>query len=485
MHTPYFPAFRPRLAALGQRSLRRLRRHSLAQFGTLLETCLPACLLAMEEEGLNSRERIYTLYLTFQCFLWQMLKPRTACREVVRQVQAYSRLQGWNPVQPGTSAYCQARTRLPRERLEKALTHMAHHADQRAGEGGKLGGRPVKVADGSSVLLADTPQNQERYPQSPYQKPGCGFPVMKLLALFSLCSGAILAVVLDNYHHHDLRLFRRLWEGLKSGDIVLGDRLFGDYGTLADLPCQGVDVVARLNAKRKVDFRKAKRLGRHDGLVVWTKPKVCPPYLSAAQWAKTAATLTVRLLRFQVASKGYRTRAITLVTTLLDPKLYPAEELAALYARRWRLELCFRDLKTMLGMEQLRCQTPEMAEKEALAYLVAHNLIRCVIAQAIARYQVELERVSFKGTVDALRQYSAVMAQARSRKKRQELWEDLLSNLVRDLVPWRPGRREPRAVKHRPKPFPLLTCPRHRFKDRIPFDKWKRRHQTLKNRSLK
>jgi hypothetical protein len=126
-----------------------------------------------------------------------------------------------------------------------------------------------------------------------------------------------------------------------------------------------------------------------------------------------------------------------------------------------------------------------MAEKEALAYLVAHNLIRCVIAQAIARYQVELERVSFKGTVDALRQYSAVMAQARSRKKRQELWEDLLSNLVRDLVPWRPGRREPRAVKHRPKPFPLLTCPRHRFKDRIPFDKWKRRHQTLKNRSLK
>ena len=128
-------------------------------------------------------------------------------------------------------------------------------------------------------------------------------------------------------------------------------------------------------------------VGQIQEQVVWTKPKVCPPYLSAAQWAKTAATLTVRLLRFQVASKGYRTRAITLVTTLLDPKLYPAEELAALYARRWRLELCFRDLKTMLGMEQLRCQTPEMAEKEALAYLVAHNLIRCVIASALPAKQ--------------------------------------------------------------------------------------------------
>ena len=155
-----------------------------------------------------------------------------------------------------------------------------------------------------------------------------------------------------------------------------------------------------------------------------------------------------------------------------------------LYARRWRLELCFRDLKTQMGMEQLRCQTPAMAEKEALAYLVAHNLIRCVMAEAIASYQVELERLSFKGTVDSLRQFTNTMVQARNRKKQRQLWEDLIWNVARDLAPLRPGRRELRAVKHRPKPYPLLTRPRHLFKDRISYSKWLLRKKQSKNRCV-
>lgn len=175
---------------------------------------------------------------------------------------------------------------------------------------------------------------------------------------------------------------------------------------------------------------------------------------------------------------------MTLVTTLLDPKLYPLEELAILYARRWRMELCFRDLKTQMGMEQLRCQTPDMTEKEALAYLVAHNLIRCVMAQAIASYEVELERLSFKGTVDSLRQFTNTMAQARNRKKQRQLWGDLIWNVARDLVPLRPGRREPRGVKHRPKSYPLLTRPRRLFKDRICYSKWLLLKKQSKNRRL-
>ena len=151
------------------------------------------------------------------------------------------------------------------------------------------------------------------------------------------------------------------------------------------------------------------------------------------------------------------------MTTLLDPKLYPAQQLVALYVRRWRLELCLRDLKTTMGMEALRCKSPDMVERELLAYLVAHNLIRCVIAEAIGRYQVDLERVSFKGSVDALRQYSEAIGKARNQKMRRQLWEDLLLNLARDLVPYRPNRLEPRAVKRRPKPYPLLNQPRRRF----------------------
>jgi hypothetical protein len=349
--------------------------------------------------------------------------------------------------------------------LEQALWATAQAADGRVGDSGALQGRPVKVADGSSTQLPDTPKNQKRYPQSRAQKPGCGFPVLKFVVLFSLTSGAVLNVVWGGLRHHDLRLFRQLWQHLKRGDIFLGDRAWGEYTTLAQLPRQGVDVVARLHAGRKVDFRKAQRLGKGDGRFVWAKGAQQSKILTAQQWRQLPARITVRVIRFTATIRGFHSRRVTLVTTLLDPKLYPAAEIIALYARRWRLELCLRDLKTTMGMEPLRCKTPDMAEKELLAYLVAHNLIRCVMAEAVARYEVDLERVSFKGTVDAVRQYSAAMAQARTRKLRGQLWEDLLWNLACDLVRRRPDRSEPRAVKRRPKPYPLLNQPRRCFRE--------------------
>jgi hypothetical protein len=282
--------------------------------------------------------------------------------------------------------------------------------------------------------------------------------------LFSLCSGAVLNVMFGSLHDHDLRLLHGLWEALKQGDIILGDRAFGEFTTLAGLPnLLGVDVLARLHQCRKTDFRKASRLAKRDGLFVWSKGCQPSQVLSATEWALLPTHITVRIIRFTATIRGHRSRRITLVTSLLDPKLYPAQQLIALYARRWRLELGLRDLKTTMGMEQLRCQTPEMAEKELLAYLVAHNLVRCLIAETVAISQVEIERVSFKGSLDALRQYSSAIDQARSQKMRAQLWDDLLFNLARDLVPDRPNREEPRAVKRRPKPFPLLNRPRRSF----------------------
>jgi hypothetical protein len=463
MHTPYFPTWRSRLAARGRRTAQTVRQATLAQLQEHLRDFLPAPLLSAEDEGPNSRARVFSLRLTFECFVWQLLKPKTSCREVVRQVQALFRLHGKGPVDEGDSAYVQARLRLPRERLEQALSATAQAADHRAGTGGHLQGRPVKVVDGSTTQLPATAQNQARYPQPTSQKPGCGFPVLKFVVLFSLASGALLNVLLGSLHHHDLRWLRGLWDQLKQGDILLGDRAYGEYTTLAGLPQQGVDVVARLHHRRKVDFRKARRLGKNDGLFVWPKGCQQSEILSASEWALLPAQITVRLLRFTATIRGFRSRRVTLVTTLLDPKLFPARDLVGLYARRWRLELCLRDLKTTLGMEVLRCKTPDMAEKELLAYLVAHNLIRCVMAAAVARDPVDLERVSFKGSVDALRQYSAAIAQARSRKMRRQLWEDLLLNLIRDLVRDRPNRTEPRTLKRRPKPYPLLNQPRRRF----------------------
>jgi hypothetical protein len=443
---PCFPAFRSRLAARGRRTAQTVRQTTLAQLQQHLRDFLPAPLLSAEEEGPNSREHVFSLRLTCECFLWQMLQPKTSCREVVRQVQALCRQQGLNPVEEGDSAYVQARHRAGGPQPDRPGRH-----------------RPVIAVDGSSAQLADTPENQQRHPQPSTQKAGCGFPVLKLAVRFCLNSGAVLHAVWGSLHNHDLRLFRQLWDQLKAGDILLGDRAYGEYTTLAVLPARGVDVVARLHQKRKVDFRQARRLAKNDGLFVRPKGYQPSPILLADEWALLPGQITVRLVRFTATIRGCRARRVTLATTLLDPVACPAHELAALYARRWRLELCRRNLKTTLGREQLRCKSPAMAEKELLAYLVAHNLIRCVLAEAASQYAADMERISFKGTVDTLRQYSAALAQARHRKMRRQLWDDLLLNLVRDWVPLRPNRQEPRAVKRRPKPFPLLNQPRRKF----------------------
>jgi len=465
MNTPYFPAFRPQLAPARRAATQQIRRATLHELEHFLQSIFPPHLLAQEEEGLNSRDRIFTICLTLQCFLWQALNPKAACREVVRQVQALFKLLGRGQVDENDSAYCQARQRLPKERLEQLLAVSAAKADQLAGHGGQINGRNVKVVDGSSAQAADTPASQKRYPQSAEQKPGCGFPVLKFLLLFSLNSGAVLNAVMGSLHNHDLRLLRRVRQELQEGDILLGDRVYGEYTSLATFPQQGVDVVARLHQKRRVDFRRAQRLARNDGLFVFRKGWMQSTLMNRAQWRRLPEQITVRIIRFSASIRGFRRRRITLVTTLLDPKLYPAEQLISLYARRWRLELCLRDLKTTLGMEQLRCKSPDMVEKELLIYLLAHNLIRCLMAEAISQYQGELERVSFKGSLDSLRQFSAAIATARSHKMREELWSDLLLNLVRDQLPHRPNRQEPRALKRRPKNFGWLTKPRHIFKE--------------------
>jgi hypothetical protein len=428
-----------------------------------LQGIFPVHLLSQEDEGLNSRQRIFSLVLTFECFLWQILKPKTACREVVRQVQALFRLRNLGSVEGDTSAYCQARQRLPKERLERILAATAATAEQRAGKGGQLAGRSVKVVDGSSAQLPDTPENQKRYPKPAQQKSGCGFPVLKFLLLFSLSSGSVLTAITASLSNHELRLLRQLQDEFRAGDILLGDRSFGEYTTLATWPQRGVDIVARVHATRKVDFRKGRRLGKNDALFVWTKNPQPSRLYSPEQWAALPAEITVRIIRVQARIRGRSGRRVTIVTSLLDSQLYPAEQIAALYARRWRLEMCLRDLKTTMGMDQLRCLSPDMAEKELLMYFIGHNLIRCIMTEAVSRLEAQLERLSFKGTVDALRQYGPAMAQARSRNMRDRLWQDLLLNLARDLVPHRPGRYEPRAVKHRPKPFALLNKPRRQY----------------------
>lgn len=461
--TPDFPIWRHRFAALKSK-LAQLRALTLSQLEELLAGLIPVYLLSSTEQGANSRERIFSLRRTFWCFLWQVLTPGTACREVTRQVQALFTLRGAGKVDEDDSAFCQARQRLPEEQLESILQPTAAAADQRSGFTGCFG-RPVKVVDGTGCSLPDTPANQAKYPQSRSQQPGCGFPLMKLVVLMSLASGAVLAVAKGNKHHSELGLFRALCELLRPRDILMGDDGFSDYVTLASLPLRGVDGLFRLQDGRNKDFRRGEKLGRYDRLITWKKPLQRPATIQAKLWAKLPKEIQVRLIRFRVSIPGFRTGRIDLVTTLLDPRAYPAADLAALFRRRWRIELSIRDIKTTMGMEKLRCKSPEMVHKELLLYLIGYNLIRSLMAQAARRHGVDLERISFKGSVDTVRQYSGALAQARNRQQRRRLSDELLENLARDLLPDRPNRVEPRAIKRRPKPYPLLNKPRQVFKE--------------------
>lgn len=464
LFTPFFLPWRARLAA-ARRALPRTDEPQpmLQQLEALFTALLPRHWLSPAEQGDCSRQRDWPLRRTFWTFLAQILSPGSACRAAVRQAQAAARLERRPVPQADTSAYCQARLRLPLERLHELIGRVARTLEQRMPANARWCGRVVKVADGSTVTALDTPANQKAFPQSPDQKPGCGFPLVRLVVMFSLASGAWLGFDTGPYLQSELALAAGLWALLNPGEVLLADRNFSSYRGLASVVARQADAVCRWHASRTADLRRGQRRGPLDREVVWTRPKAMPPGLSVRQWLALPATLTVRLVRFGVEEKGFRTRTVTLVTTLLDAPTYPASALAALYRRRWQVELSLRQLKTALAMEHLAVRTPEMIARSLAMHLLAYQLIRGLMQEAALSWDVPLARISFQGAVDAAKHFGEALLRARTRRQRGQLLAELLHVLAADGVPERPGRREPRALKRRPKRFPRLNRARALF----------------------
>jgi hypothetical protein len=489
-HTPFFPALRRMLAPM--RSPSRRARDSaaaltLARIEDRLGPALEPGLLQKPAAKACSRERLYALGCLFWSWIWQILQAKASCRETVRQIQALRALKGRRTIKGGTAGYCRARARLPLPLLEKVFAGSARAAQKAApARRAALQGRRLRIADASTVRLPDTPPNRAAYPAPKHQGDGPGFPLLYLSALFCALSGALIAVATGNCHQGEWRLFLTLRAHLAPGDILCADRGYGNFVMAAWLQSLKADLIARVpTGARRVDFRSVRRRhGRGDALFVWRKPPRPSPLLGRDEWRALPAALTVRLLRHRVTRKGFRTKEITLVTTLLDPVLYPAHEVLAAYLLRWRLELCFDDLKTTLGMETLTCKSPPLAARELLCYLTAHNLLRWLMLQAAHRGEVPPERLSFKGTLDAFRQWSIAQVQIGGphKKRRQaQLWLHLLETLAADKVPHRPGRREPRAVKKRSK-YPPLQKPRRLQRD--PLSRNQRRVRATAKKKL-
>lgn len=468
--TPFFAGFHRILFGRQKSSAQQqiqsriaaLREGSLCQLAGVCEPWTPAKLLEPTAEGANSRRRSYPMSVTFWAFLSQIISPESACRETVRKVQAWHATRRLPVPSTSTGAYCQARSRLPLQSLHDIQSHTAREL-QRAVRSEQLWlGRHVKVVDGTGVSMPDTPENQEVWPQNSNQAEGCGFPNAKLVGCFCLSSGALLDLAEGNKHIHESRLFRKQYGLFNQGDVALTDRGFCSYSSIAELLAEGVDTVMRIHQARPTDFRKGKRLGAKDRLVTWDKPAYRPNGFSKTQWKALPESLTLRMLEIQIDVPGFRSESIVIVTTLSDPAAYPSEELAKLYLRRWSVELFFRDIKITLGMDVLRCRTPEMVRKEIALHAIAYNLVRGLMQKAAALYEVDLARLSFKGSVDTLRQWTDTFNASHSQPREQRrLFHQLLQIIAEDTVPYRPERAEPRVRKRRPKNYRLMTRPRH------------------------
>ncbi|MFQ5927331.1 MAG: IS4 family transposase [Terriglobia bacterium] len=414
------------------------------------------------------RKRIFGPAVTLWTFLSQVLSPDHSCREAVARLLAWRTAHGIEPCSADTSSYCQARQRLPLEAVKTLLRHSGHALQEQAEAAWLWKGRHVKVVDGTSVTMPDTQANQAAFPRRRNQAHGVGFPIARLVVIFSLACAAALELALGPMRGKktgENTLLRSMMHVLEEGDVLLGDRLFDAYRDIAALRERGVDILFRMNQSRRCDFRRGRWLGTLDHLVLWKKPNFNSARLDRATYDALPDQMEIREVRFQLYQNGFRPHQIVLVTTLLDPVAYPKEDLADLYRERWHAELDLNALKTTLEMEHLRCKTPEMIQKEVWTHFLAYNLMRETMAQAAREHGALPRRLSFKGAVQTVNSFVPCLALVP--EQRELLWRTLMAAIASHQVGERPNRVEPRKLKNRKARYTYMTKPRNQERKRL------------------
>lgn len=423
---------------------------------------------AIREEHVRFRDRLFNPAVTLWMFLSQVLDTAHCCRQAVARFLAWRLGQGLAPCSADTSAYCKARGRLPEAVIARLVRQTGQRTPDDMPTAWRWAGRTVKVVDGSTVSMPDTPANQQAFPQSRAQKAGVGFPLVRMVVLFSLAVGTALDAAFGPYRGKqtgESALFRQLHDRLEPGDILLADRYYCSFWELALVRQRGGDVVTRLHQKRKADFRRGQRLGDGDRLVSWAKPSR-PEWMTPEEYAQLPATLSIRQLRVQVTRPGYRTQVLIVATTLQDVAAFSKQDVALLYRVRWFAELDLRALKATLQMGILRGKSPDMVAKEIWAHLLAYNLIRGLMAKAAVEAGLLPWQLSFAGAVQTVVAF-APLAWFLEAEQWQAIAVEMRVALCEHRVCDRPGRVEPRRQKRRPQHYPLLTEPRDQARSRL------------------
>jgi len=473
--TPLLPGFhlttlrrKPRSASLKLLDQRQsIRDKSISQLGSCFGSFIPSSELENASNGSFSRRRLFSKENTFWGFFSQILDADGGCKEVVRRFQAFAASKGIKAPSSSTAGYCTARSKLEQASLDKVLRHTANELQQHETTNPWVD-RRVVVVDGTGLSTPDTHANQHEWPQPRSQKPGCGFPQLRLCACFCLQTGALLSHRIGNHKSHELPLLRQQWSTFKSGDVFLGDKGFCSYYDVSKLKDQGVDSVITLARRTPVERSNAiKVLGKDDLLIYWPKPKRSKASsYSEEELVALPEQLTLRQIKVTVRTPGFRVKTFYIVTTLTDVNRYPAEALAKLYYQRWEVELFFRDIKTTLGMDILRCKSPDMVQKEILMHLIVYNCIRQLMLRAANQKNLSPRKISVKGSIQALRQWLPLLNKTGLKPFEQKRLMALLYDAIAGATLCdRPGRSEPRCVKRRPKPFQLMTAPRQVMRD--------------------
>jgi DDE family transposase len=409
----------------------------------------------------QAERSIFTLPVVLWAFLSQVLSPDKSCRAAVMRILVMLVSLERGPCSTDTAAYCRARAKIPTVVLRRLTVRLGRQLEEAVPSHWLWKGKHVSLLDGATITMPDTAENQREYPQPPSQKPGLGFPIIRMVVLLSLATAALQDLAYGPYEGKETgetSLFRTMLERLDKESIILADRYYCSYFLIALLQKHGVDVVFRIHHRRVYDFRRGRRLGHDDHIVRWPKPQR-PDWMDKETYAAIPTTLTVREMRIKVNKPGYRVKEIVAATTLCDGDCYSKEEVMDLYHERWHVELDIRAIKSTLGMEMLRCKTPFMVNKEIWTYWLAYNLVRKVSVQAALECGMHPRQISFTATKQAVLEAWEQMTLGCS-EKRQALARALLTALGKEEVGDRPDRCEPRAVKRRPKPHPLLTKPR-------------------------
>lgn len=425
---------------------RQIRRAGAVDFFNLLTG--PELLEMTETHLPEHRERLYPPTVALSMFMKQALEEDRSCQRAVNAWAGQRAAEGLSVQSIRTGAYCRARARLPLQMLVALTRESGRLLSTRAQRGWRWRGRCVKLADGTGISMPDTAENQARYPQPSTQAQGVGFPLARLVGIVCLSTGAVLETAVGPHAgkgQSELDLFRSLLPALSAHDVLLADALYCNYFLIALLQAAGVDVLFEQHGSRITDFRRGRRLGQRDHVVCWPKPATRPAWMSREQYCAFPEQLTVR----EVKVEGQ-----LLVTTMLNARAVRKSELAALYARRWHVELDIRNIKTTLGMEVLRCLSPQMVEKELWVSLLAYNLIRLLMAQAARNAGMHPRELSFKHTVQMWTTWSSHTALGLAQPV------EFFRLIAQLTVGNRPDRIEPRARKRRPKSFPWLKVPR-------------------------